>query len=367
MKNNLKKVITLVLVVLMLIFIFVLVNRKLDNRANDNGESSVTQDKILPGDIEKVDTDDIPLEEQEETDDISNESNSDNNKVGIDNGSNKIEERTTEKTTEKITTTTTTKKINNNESTITDDNKSKEEADNSITAQNDKLRQEINSKYGVNIIYKDETDDVVKNSNIKFTKEYDEEKINNFLNKINAALSKYPSGFFKEIKNKWKPVSICLVSKFSGQYSGITDNNNFNTVVILLAYSSNLLEATAHHEIMHFIDCYLREYFNVDTINSFNDFNPSSFVYGDSSSEYVYLLDNNNNTSYFVSVYSKSKYSEDRAEVFADMMFRWATRPYYTKGNPINEKARIINEQLEKYFDSVVDSRKAHWGRFVQR
>lgn len=361
MKNNLKKVITLVLVILMLIFIFVLINRKLDNRVNDNGKSSVTHDKILPDDIEKVDTDDIPLEEQEETDDISNESSSDNNKVSIDNSSNKIEERTTEKIT-----TTTTKKINNNESTINDDNKSKEEADNSITAQNDKLRQEINSKYGVNIIYKDETDDVVKNSNIKFTKEYDEAKINNFLNKINTVLSKYPSGFFKEIKNKWKTVSICLVSKFSGQYSGITDNNNFNTVVILLAYSSNLLEATAHHEIMHFIDCYLREYFNVDTINSFNDFNPSGFVYGDNSSEYVYLLDNNN-TSYFVSIYSKSKYSEDRAEVFADMMFRWATRPYYTKGNPINEKARIINEQLEKYFDSVVDSRKAHWGRFVQR
>ena len=37
-----------------------------------------------------------------------------------------------------------------------------------------------------------------------------------------------------------------------------------------------------------------------------------------------------------------------------------------TKGNPINEKSKVISNQLEKYFDCVSSSTIETWERFIE-
>lgn len=234
----------------------------------------------------------------------------------------------------------------------------------SLSITNDYLRKNIKSKYGVNVGYKDELDGNYVNAYANPTKQYDDAKINNALNHIETALKKYPSGFFFEVNKKWKPLTIYLVERINGSAAGLTDNRNPNTVIILINTEGLLFESTLHHEIMHYIDCYLANIIGASALeNSMKDYNPSGFVYGNQTNEYVYYY---SNPAYFLSAYSKSNYKEDRAVLFADMMFRSLKKDYYSAGSPINEKAKLISRQLETYFDCVSSSVKENWERFIE-
>ena len=242
----------------------------------------------------------------------------------------------------------------------------KEENNNtsSLSITNDNLRKNIKSKYGVNIGYKDESDVNYINSYSNFTKQYDDEKIHTALNNVNVALAKYPNSFFFEINKKWKSLTIYLVDQLTGNVAGLTDNRNPNNVVILINTESLLFESTLHHEIMHYIDCYLASIIGASALeNSMKEYNPPGFTYGNQTTEYVYYY---SNPAYFLSAYSKSDYKEDRAVLFSDMMFRTLKKDYYSAGNPINEKAKLISRQLEKYFDCVSSSTKENWERFIE-
>ena len=242
----------------------------------------------------------------------------------------------------------------------------KEENNNtsSLSITNDNLRKNIRSKYGVNIGYKDESDVNYINSYSNFTKQYDDEKIHTALNNVNVALAKYPNSFFFEINKKWKSLTIYLVDQLTGNVAGLTDNRNPNNVVILINTESLLFESTLHHEIMHYIDCYLASIIGASALeNSMKEYNPPGFTYGNQTTEYVYYY---SNPAYFLSAYSKSDYKEDRAVLFSDMMFRTLKKDYYSAGNPINEKAKLISRQLEKYFDCVSSSTKENWERFIE-
>lgn len=229
---------------------------------------------------------------------------------------------------------------------------------------NNQLRNEIKNKYGVSVGYKDEIDGNYVNSYATPTKQYDDSKIYQSLVTINNALNKYPSSFFYEIKNKWKQLTIYLVENINNYAAGLTDNNNYNTVIILINTDGLLFESTLHHEIMHYIDCYLANIVGATELeNSMNQLNPDGFAYGNQDNEYVYYF---SNPAYFLSSYSKSNYKEDRAVIFADMMFRSLKKDYYTNGNPINEKAKLISRQLDSYFDCVSSSVTETWERFIE-
>ena len=228
---------------------------------------------------------------------------------------------------------------------------------------NNEYRNQIRAKYNDSIGYKDELDGNYANDYAIPTKIYDDDEIYSHLKKIDSALSKYPSSFFKEIKNKWKQVTIYLVKSIKDGTAGLTDNRNPNTTIILLDTGSYLFESTLHHEMMHYIDCYLATIIGASALeNSMAEFNPQGFVYGNQNNDYVYFF---SNPYYFISSYSKTNYKEDRAVIFEDMMFRSLKKEYYVKGNPINEKAKVISKQLSTYFDSVSDNVVEHWERFI--
>ena len=387
MKKNLKKYSILFIVIVMISFIVLFDSKYANTKKNNVGKV----DNVIDA-VEKVINDDDKndekktLNEEEKQDDdktlddkvVEKEENikTDDKKENVkkDNkpsNTNKVENSEVKPEKPKKDNVSSSDDKNNQEDKKEENSGSddviKEENESGVKTLdviNNEYRNEIKSKYGVLVGYKDEMDDIYKNAYFEPVRQYNDEKINKILISIDTELKKYPSSFFNEIKNKWKNLIIYLVEKVGPSVAGLTDNKDSNTVVILISTEGYLFESTLHHEIMHYIDCYLADKIGAEAIEaSMNELNPEGFTYGNKTNEYVYYY---SNPAYFLSAYSKSDYKEDRAVLFSDMIFRTLKKDYYTKGNPINEKAKVISNQLEKYFDCVSSSTIETWERFIE-
>lgn len=231
---------------------------------------------------------------------------------------------------------------------------------------NDEYRKKLENKYLVKIVYKDENGNYLIGGSINTEKLYDDNEINKYLKEVESTLKKYPNGFFKEMKDNNVSLRIYIVNKIDGGHSGMTDGRNQSNITVTIGTAgTNLFEYTLHHELMHYIDIYMRQ--KDPTLNLaeiMKLYNPEGFTYGDTSNEYVYFFTSVDN-AYFLSTYGKTNYLEDRAVLFSDMMSRTTKRPYYNDGTPINKKAKLINDQLHKYYNCVSKSAKEHWERFI--
>lgn len=229
---------------------------------------------------------------------------------------------------------------------------------------NNEYRNQIQNKYSIKIAYKDEMDYYSMNGYTRKIIE-DDNEINKYLIEIDKALAKYPEGFFKEMKNFNMPATIYLVKSISGNVSGVTDAH-IKTNIIIMIEPSLLFEYVLHHEIMHYIDSYISvKGYPIDINKSMNEVNPEGFIYGDKSNDYVYNFTDIKN-AYFVSKYGKTNYLEDRAVIFAELMFRTYTKDCYAKNTPINKKANFISSQIKEHFSILKSTEKYYWDRFIK-
>jgi len=229
---------------------------------------------------------------------------------------------------------------------------------------NNEYRNQIQNKYSIKIAYKDEMDYYSMNGYTRKIIE-DDNEINKYLIEIDKALAKYPEGFFKEMKNFNIPATIYLVKSISGNVSGVTDAH-IKTNIIIMIEPSLLFEYVLHHEIMHYIDSYISvKGYPIDINKSMNEVNPDGFIYGDESNDYVYNFTEVKN-AYFVSKYGKTNYLEDRAVIFAELMFRTYTKDCYAKNTPINKKANFISSQIKEHFSILKSTEKYYWDRFIK-
>lgn len=229
---------------------------------------------------------------------------------------------------------------------------------------NNEYRNQIQNKYSIKIAYQDEMDYYSMNGYTRQIIE-DDNEINKYLIEIDKALAKYPEGFFKEMKNFNMPATIYLVKSISGNVSGVTDAH-IKTNIIIMIEPSLLFEYVLHHEIMHYIDSYISvKGYPIDINKSMNEVNPDGFIYGDESNDYVYNFTEVKN-AYFVSKYGKTNYLEDRAVIFAELMFRTYTKDCYAKNTPINKKANFISSQIKEHFSILKSTEKYYWDRFIK-
>lgn len=229
---------------------------------------------------------------------------------------------------------------------------------------NNEYRNQIQNKYSIKIAYKDEMDYYSMNGYTRQIIE-DDNEINKYLIEIDKALAKYPEGFFKEMKNFNMLATIYLVKSISGNVSGVTDAH-IKTNIIIMIEPSLLFEYVLHHEIMHYIDSYISvKGYPIDINKSMNEVNPDDFIYGDESNDYVYNFTEVKN-AYFVSKYGKTNYLEDRAVIFAELMFRTYTKDCYAKNTPINKKANFISSQIKEHFSILKSTEKYYWDRFIK-
>lgn len=235
---------------------------------------------------------------------------------------------------------------------------------------NDEYRKQIQEKYSISIAYKDELGDYTMSGYPKPVKQMNDDTIYSYLQKIENALKKYPTNFFKEIKNTRMNLTIYMVESISPGVAGLTSSSNRSNVILMInTIAITSFETTLHHEIMHFIDSYIS--FNLGSgiiESSMIPVNPSGFAYGNTDSSYVYDYYNAStaSTSYFLSNYSKTNYLEDRAVIFASLMTSTTKYSYLNKGTPIYNKAKLISNQLRDNFSSVKNSSNVYWERLLK-
>lgn len=249
-----------------------------------------------------------------------------------------------------------------------DDNKTNEE-DNSKTEEkdiNDEYRKSIENKYSIKIAYKDELGNYSING-YKYNKQYDDNVIKSHLQKIENALKKYPTNFFKEMKNSRMNLTIYIIKNFDNMTAGLTDGSNRSNVILTInTISFTSFEITLHHEIMHYIDSYIT--YNIGsgvTESKMKQYNPEGFNYGAKGNEYVYNY-NNPNEAYFISTYGKTNFLEDRATIFADLMTSTSKKNYYSNGTPLYNKAMLISNQIKENFNCVTSSNKGYWEKYLK-
>ena len=269
----------------------------------------------------------------------------------------KVENKKTSSKTEKPKTNT-----NNNENTILPEEKPSV-VEKTQSEKNDEYRKTLENKYSVKIAYKNELGNYTI-TGYGSDKLNDDNKINNCLGEIDKTLKNYPNGFFKEMKDYGMPLTIYLVNSINGNVSGLTDAKDKSDIKIMIAPAS-LFENTLNHEIMHYIDSYIKvKGYPIDINNTMKDVNPVGFTYGDTSNEYVYYFTSVNN-AYFLSSYGKTNYLEDRAVIFSDLMTRTFTKDYYDDGTPINKKAKLISSQIKEHFKTLSNTGRYYWDRFL--
>ena len=252
--------------------------------------------------------------------------------------------------------------VNNNENTILPEEKPPV-VEKTQAEKNDEYRKQLQNKYSVKIAYKNELGNYTING-YGSEKLNDDNKINNCLGEIDTTLKNYPNGFFKEMKDYGMPLTIYLVNSISDDVSGLTDAKNKSDIKIMIAPAS-LFENTLNHEIMHYIDTYIKDKgYPIDINNTMKDVNPVGFTYGDTSNDYVYYFTSVDN-AYFLSTYGKRNYLEDRAVLFSDMMTRTFAKDYYDDGTPINKKAKLISSQIKEHFNTLSNTGRYYWDRFL--
>lgn len=299
----------------------------------------------------------------------SNEANDDNKKEDSNQEENNNEDKINNNTDNKYEKPPVVEPDNkepvDNDSKGDSDNKN-EEINNPVEEkdENDLKRKEIEKAYGIKIAYGEELSDY-KPKRITPLKLTDYGEIANYLNKLDIELAKYPKGFFSDFNKKGLPLTIYLIKSANGAFSGFTDYEFMNDIKLTLATDYSF-EYTLHHELMHYIDCYLDiVMYPNNPYLEYEELNPSGFVYGNATDKKIYNMAYNTKGAYFISSYGATHVKEDRAEVFKFMMAR-AYKPIgcFEEGEIIRKKAELISQQIRKYFPSVTGI--AHWDRFIK-
>ncbi len=329
------------------------------NNTNDKLEEINQEDK-------KENEEDIPEEEiKDDNTNVTNSNgkpsnnNTNTNKPTNSNSSNKPSNNTSNNSNNNKPTT---------ESSSTNQKPTEKPSDKPTTPtetdKNNETRKKIEKTYGIKILYGNEIGDY-KPNRITPVKLTDSGDIENYLNRLNTELAKYPKNFFNDFNKKGMPLTIYLIKSANGAFSGFTDYQFMNDIKLTLATDFNF-EYTLHHEIMHYIDCYLNiVMYPATPYEEYEKLNPTGFKYGNATLSQIYNMGTNTKGAYFISQYGSTNVAEDRAEVFKYMMAR-AYKPTgcFDENEIIRKKAELISKQIKTYFPSVTGS--AHWDRFIK-
>lgn len=233
-----------------------------------------------------------------------------------------------------------------------------------VEDKNNTKRNSMESTYGIKILYGDEIGNYHPRG-ITPTRLTSESDIETYLTRLNGELAKYPKGFFNDFNKKGMPLTIYLVKGVNGAFAGFTDYQFRNDIKLTLVTNYNF-EYTIHHELMHYIDCYLDiVMYPNEPYSEYEALNPNGYVYGNAKEEYIYNMASRPRGTYFITSYSTTHVKEDRAEVFQYMTARaYAPIGCFEPNEVIRKKAEIISKQIKTYFPSVTGS--AHWDRFMK-
>lgn len=385
LKSNKKKLIILSIIIILFIgsiATFVCIKNDLFKNKNNETTEKNQENNDLDNNLESDKIEDTEKEENINPSEENNEGNKDNKVDKEESNStkpNNKEEKPSNNTTTNNNNSNNTNKPNNttenkpNNDTNNNENNNNPETEKPeekpvtppvVEDKNNTKRKNMESTYGIKILYGDEIGDYHPRG-ITPTRLTSESDIDKYLTRLNGELTKYPKGFFNDFKKAGMPLTIYLVKSVNGAFAGFTDYQFMNNIKLTLVTNYNF-EYTIHHELMHYIDCYLdiKMYPN-EPYSEYEALNPSGFIYGSAKEEYIYNMASRPRGTYFVTSYSTTHVKEDRAEVFQYMTARaYAPIGCFEPNEVIRKKAEIISKQIKEYFPSVTGA--AHWDRFIK-
>ena len=168
---------------------------------------------------------------------------------------------------------------------------------------------------------------------------------------VEKNLNRYNSNFLRKIKLKY--IVLCqnlFISEINT--GGIPDNKN-RTLILDINFNQKYFERMIHHEIFHMIQNTHTKYFNEDKFSSFNQ---TSFNYAECSTCSDRLnLDLYENTSGFLTEYSKTVPSEDMAEIYSFLMTDKKTiEDKISEDKILNKKVNFIKSNLAKIDKNIL-------------
>lgn len=347
-KEYIFKIITIIIVLMVLVMaILALILDKLDNsyvytiKTEENVSKEEPVSEKIPIEKETFNEETIetkkPIKENEST----SKSNSNNNI------SNEIKDKNQEVISEKP-----------EEETI---------VPKTLKEQNEDLIKEIYNTYGYKVSYNDEPFYYGGSPSVYLS---DEEKANTALKTLKKTSNLFPKGFFKTFQG-YNGYRILLFEDIPGA-AGVASYEFGDDNKLALDINEGFVGRTFYHETWHIMEKYIeyKTYNKPDPFVNWNSFNPTGFSYGSSGKIYTVLDYNFDTLSYstpisevaFISQYAKTRPNEDRAELFADLMFRPYAKDYMASGYGINEKAKALALIIRNFFPN---SNGASWERWI--
>ncbi len=357
-----------------------IIEQEKTNNIIDKTDEDIINDNQEDTDNElnnEVNTDDLlddannSVNQEEQNNKDSNENNNNSNAGNNSNSSSTTNDKSNSNANNNNNSTTnngnSSNNSNTNNSNTSNDNNSDDKQEEVVLTQaelNNQYRNKLQTMYGITIAYGDEMGSYLIGYYSPTKMTYDTE-INEYLTRIETELKKYPTGFFKEMKNFGMPLTLYIVKDIPNSgIAGLTDSQFADNIIISIK-SGLLFEKTLNHEIMHYIDAYLKiKMYPEDLESIWNELNPDNYTYGSFDTSLDFLTTQNNN-SYFLSNYAQTNWREDRATLFEDLMTRSLKRSCYTEGTPLYNKIKTIAEQIDKYYDCVNSSTTEYWERFL--
>ena len=329
----------------------------------ENTISITTSDgsEVVPGNVIVNSNDKEKDKDKEKEKDTTN---SDKNNNTTSNGNNTSKGNTTSSNNNNNNTNNNSNNSNNgNKNTNGNNNNNNNTANTNpvptINETNNRLRNEIQNTYGITVRYGSETYGYTV-AGISTTPIDNPTAVNSQLHRLKNALSLYPSGMFKEIKNGGIPLTIILINNYSNKsVTGVTDSSySYANISIAAAFS---FEESFYHESYHYIERYMFK--KGANFNSWNTLNPANFSYGTIKSEYSYDATFSPN-AYFVNNYAQDSAPEDRASTFEYMMAS-TKASCLNNGNTVWQKARYMAMTMEAVLDTASPNRTEYWERYL--
>lgn len=224
---------------------------------------------------------------------------------------------------------------------------------------NNKLRLELQNKYGITIKYGSETNGY-NVGGLSTSVIVDDNKVANVLGELAANLSYYPSGFFKEFEEVGLKLTVYLIDKYSeADVTGVTDPSSNNVVISIATYFS--FSESFHHEAYHYMEKYIK--LKGGSFSYWPQYNPSDFIYGNTNSSLSFDR-TNKSSSFFVNDYAQTDEYEDRASTFEYMMSNSKASCLNTN-EPVWSKAVYMSKVIDVFFNTVNSYTTEYWERFL--
>ena len=334
---------------------------KLENE-NDVSISITDKSDILDEDVEEN-------KETEDNDEESNDSKNSSTKAEEGNDSNPAPSTSPVPSTKPVPSIKPTPSVKptpsiepappNTPSTDSGNNNEVVEKPLTIEETNARLRDSIQSTYGVTIKYGNETSGYSVGG-LSTNIIPDAAACQKALNDLNSALALYPSGFFNELANNFNPLTFYLVKNYSKpSVTGVTSSYT-GRVDISIAIDYGFGD-TFHHEVYHYIEYYMKS--KGFAYISWTTLYPVDFSYGTINQSYSYDSTFSED-SYFVNSYAQTSPEEDRASTFEYMMSA-NKASCLNQGKVVWSKAKAMSEAIDYYLNSVSPSVNEYWERFV--